>query len=215
MRSAAQSWDPVAKLLHWLILAMIVVEVPVGYLMTSLYGPGLKHEDVRPVAQLMGQIHHTNGFFILFLVAVRLAWRSTHAAPAWPTGMAVAQQRSARLTQGLLYLLLLALPLSGWSALSVLADSAAFGKTQIWFFASDDLVPRLLAARPWNAPDGYGFYAKFHRWFIYGGAALLVAHIAAALWHHFVRRDGVLGGMWPQASPAPGSQRPVQIKEPQ
>jgi cytochrome b561 len=209
MHVSAQSWDPVAKLLHWLIVAMILVEVPVGYLMTGLYGPGLKHEDVRSLAQLMGQIHHTNGFFILFLVALRIAWRFTHAAPAWPAAIAVTQQRVARLTQALLYCLLLALPLSGWTALSVLADSAAFGKTQIWFFASDDLVPRLLAARPWNAPDGYGFYARFHRWFIYGGAMLLAAHVAAALWHHFVRRDAVLARMWPQVSPAPDPQQPA------
>jgi cytochrome b561 len=205
MSDADRSWNSTAKVLHWLMFALIVVEVPIGFLMAQLYGPGLKHEDVRPVAHLVAQIHHTNGFFILLLGALRLGWRTKHAAPAWPASIGVAQRRGARLTQALLYLLLLALPLSGWMALSVLADSVAFGKTQIWFFASDDIVPRILAARPFNAEFGYGFFGRFHRWFVYSGAVLLTAHVGAALWHQFARRDGVLASMWPLASTRPAA----------
>jgi cytochrome b561 len=194
-----QSWNSVAKSLHWLIFIMLLVEVPAGYLMASLYGPGLKHADVTPLAHLLGQIHHTNGFLLLGAVFARLAWRFTHPAPALPADLSVAQRRVSRVTQALLYALLIGLPVSGWLALSVLADSPQFGKTNIWFFTIDGLVPRLIEPRPFNDPQGYAYFARFHIWFINTGAALLALHIGAALFHHFVRRDGVLRSMWPLA----------------
>jgi cytochrome b561 len=201
MKPTEQSWNAVAKTMHWLIVLMVLVEVPVGYMMTSLYGPGLRHPDVKPLAELMGQIHHTNGFLLLTVMAARLVWRSFHPGPSLPSSVAPAQQKLARGTQFLLYALLFALPFSGWAALSALADSVDYGKTQIWFFSTSDFIPRLFAGRAFNDPYGYGFYARFHRWFIYTGALLLSAHVAAALWHHFVRRDRVLISMWPLATP--------------
>jgi cytochrome b561 len=194
-----QSWNSVAKSLHWLIFIMVLVEVPAGYLMASLYGPGLKHADVTPLAHLLAQIHHTNGFLLLGVVFARLAWRFTHPAPALPHDLSGMQRKVSRFTQALLYALLIGLPLSGWLALSVLADSPQFGKTNIWFFTMDGLVPRLIEPQPFNAPQGYAYYARFHIWFINAGAALLALHVIAALFHHFVRRDGVLRSMWPLA----------------
>lgn len=199
MTDQQQSWNSVAKSLHWLIFFMVLIEVPAGYLMSSLYGPGIKHADVTPLAHLLGQIHHTNGFLLLGVVLARLAWRFTHPGPSLPADLSTIRKGASRLTQGGLYALLIGLPVSGWLSLSVLADSPAFGKTQIWFFGSDSLIPRLIEPKPWNAPDGYGFYAKFHIWFLYAGAALLALHVLAALYHHFLRRDSVLRSMWPLA----------------
>ena len=199
MKPTEYSWNAIAKTLHWLIVLMIMVEVPAGFLMTYLYGPGLKYAEVTPTAHLMGQIHHTNGFLILLVVCLRLGWRYAHPSAPLPEDLPILQRRAARATQGMLYALLLLLPLSGWMALSALADSAAFGKTRIWFFTSSDLIPRILPPRAPNAPYGYAFYAQFHRWFIYSGAALLTLHMLAALWHHFVRRDTILRSMWPLA----------------
>jgi cytochrome b561 len=194
-----QSWNSVAKSLHWLIFVMLLIEVPAGYLMASLYGPGLKHADVTPLAHLLGQIHHTNGFLLLGVACARLAWRFTHPGPSLPANLPRVQRFASRLIQASLYALLIGLPLSGWLALSVLADSPEFGKTNIWFFTTDGFIPRLIEPQPWNAPQGYGFYARFHIWFINAGAALLALHVCAALFHHFVRRDGVLRSMWPLA----------------
>ncbi len=194
-----QSWNSVAKLLHWLIFFMVLVEVPAGFLMANLYPFGLKYKEVTPLAHLLAQIHHTNGFLLLGVMLARLAWRWTHPAPSLPQDLAVLQRRIARGVQTLLYVALISLPITGWMAMSVLADSVAFGRTQIWFFASDDLVPRILAPKPWNDPQGYAYVAKFHRWLVYTGAALLTLHLVAALTHHFWRRDRVLTGMWPLA----------------
>lgn len=194
-----QAWNSVAKTLHWLIFFMVLVEVPAGFLMAALYGPGLKHADVTPLAHLLGQIHHTNGFLLLAVMLARLAWRFAHPAPPLPADMDRWRARLARVTQGLLYLTLIGLPITGWMALSVLADSDAFGKTQIWFFGSDAIMPRIMDPKPWNDPHGYGYVARFHRWLIYGGACVLVLHAGAALQHHFVRRDQVLRRMWPLA----------------
>jgi cytochrome b561 len=199
MTAQQQAWNSVAKTLHWLIFFMVLVEVPAGLLMTNLYGPGLKHADVRPLAHLLGQIHHTNGFLLLGVMLARLSWRFTHPAPSLPQDLGRLQAGFARLTQGLLYVTLIGLPITGWMALSVLADSEAFGKTNIWFFATDGLIPRILEPKVWNDPRGYGYFARFHIWLLYGGVGLLLLHVSAALRHHFLRRDSVLRGMWPLA----------------
>ena len=192
-----QSWNTVAKSLHWLIFFMVLVEVPAGYLMTRLYPLGLKHDDVTPLAHLLGQIHHTNGFMLLAAMLARLGWRWTHPAPSLPQDLAAVRRHVARGIQWLLYGVLISLPFTGWMALSVLADSEAFGKTNIWFFTSDGLIPRILEPKPWNNPLGYGYFARIHRWLINVGAVLLALHILAALMHHFIHRDKVLLGMWP------------------
>ena len=68
-----QSWNSVAKTLHWLIFFMVLVEVPAGFLMANLYPFGLKYRDVTPLAHLLAQIHHTNGFLLLGVMLARLA----------------------------------------------------------------------------------------------------------------------------------------------
>lgn len=197
-----ESWGAGSKTLHWVLAIMILLEAPLGYLMSSTYGPALKLADMKPLHELLAQLHHTNGFLILALAAVRLGWRGTHPAPDLPASLALYERWLARLTQGFLYLLMFAIPLSGWAALSSLADSDQFGKTAIWFFGSD-AMPRLpfVAPKPFNDPTGYQSLGGLHRNLFYVGAGLLGLHVIGAFWHHLVRKDGVLLNMWPGSAP--------------
>jgi cytochrome b561 len=199
----AQRWDGAVKALHWSIALLILIEVPAGFVMSWTYGPSFKNADVLQLHILASQLHHTIGFLVLagalFWVGRRLARPRPAADSAVPAG----QRALSTLVHLLLLVLLLAIPWSGWTALSALEDSRAFGNTHIWFFGFDRLLPRIWTPLPFDDPNGYGLFGRLHRWGLWAGLGLLGLHIAAALWHHAVKRDAVLRRMWPLGDSAP------------
>ncbi len=200
MRNTAETWGSAAKTFHWLIVVLIATEVPAGLLMAATYGPAAKSAQIAPLHVFLSQWHHTVGFAILGLVVARLGWRLSNVTPAPDPATPLPLRWAARLTHIALYGLLALVPLSGWAALSVLGDTAAYGHTPIWLFGVDRLVPGLLPQQPLAGPFGYGFFGRWHRWLIYAGGGLLALHASAALWGHFIRRDDTLARMWPLAA---------------
>jgi cytochrome b561 len=194
-----RSWGSLSKSLHWGIALLIAFEVPLGFIMTATYAPSLRDDEVRALHVVLNQAHYTIGFAVLMLVALRVIWRLRHPVPHAATDQPRWQRRLAFGNHWALYLLLFLLPLSGWAALSVLGDTEAYGDTPIWLFGWD-IIPSLLAQRSLEDPLGYGTFALIHRYAIYLGGALLCLHILAALYHHLVRRDGLLWRMWPGAN---------------
>lgn len=191
-------WNRVTRLIHWITALAILVEVPAGFAMAWTYF--VKGQETLHLRA--SQVHHTIGFLLLAVLLVRLTWRYRHAAPDLSAQVSVAQRRLSRAVQGLLLVLLLLVPLSGWAALSAMAGGAGYPAPPIWFFGHDGngpggLIPHIVTPKPWNAPAllTYGNLARAHVWLLMFGAALLVAHIGAALWHHFAKRDGVLRSM--------------------
>lgn len=189
-RNTRAGWGAVARGLHWLIAGLLLVQVPLGFRMNAVYDELLatRATDFGPLLQL-SMLHHTTGFLILILATIRLGWRATSTTPAPTPGLAAYQRWLAGATHAFLYALLFAFPLSGWAALS-----AYEGEFPIYFFGFD-AVPRLVPqADGSHAP--YEFYAEIHEACWRAGAVLLALHVAAALWHQFVRRDGLLARMW-------------------
>ncbi|MDO6691985.1 cytochrome b/b6 domain-containing protein [Aliiglaciecola sp. 3_MG-2023] len=197
LQNTKTSWGSVSKSLHWVMLLLIIVEVASGFLMSATYGFALKYPDVNSFHDVIAQIHHTNGFFLLLLVVFRLVWRFKGVVPQLPSGFSRFKQVTAKFTHGLLYALLLLVPLSGWAALSVLADSAEYGITHIWFFASDGIIPQILPNQDINSLFGYSFFGKTHRYLLVAGGVIVAIHVLASLWHHLVRKDQILLRMWP------------------
>ena len=192
-QNTTEAWGSAAKSLHWVTVLLVLGIVPVGFLMTATYGASLKHADLRPLHVVLQQVHLTLGFTILALVVLRIAARARSAVvPALP-GLPGWQRAAARATHYALYAVLLLFPLSGWASLSV------FRGEPLWFFGAR-FIPPILPELPLQHAFGYGFFAQIHRACWKAGAALLALHVAAALWHHFARRDGVLRRMWPLAS---------------
>jgi cytochrome b561 len=189
-------WGSRAKWLHWLIAFMILMEVPVGFIMAQTYGAKFNDNPLAGLHILMAQIHITNGFCILALVAYRLTWRFKNPAPGLPASLETYQRWLARLTHTFLYTLLFLMPLSGWAANSVLGDSEQFGVTELWFLAWN-IMPPILPQLPLDHQFGYTFFAKIHRYALYTGGVVLSLHLLAAIWHHFVRKDNILLRMWP------------------
>jgi cytochrome b561 len=190
-------WPLATKCLHWGVVLLVLAAVPAGFLMSATYAPALRDDRVRALHDLLSQIHHTLGIIVLLTVIVWAVRSLQRQRPAWPAPVSGWERASARVVHIALLLVLIAVPWSGWSAISALADSEQFGRTHRWFFATDGLLPRIWPARPWDDPAGYGLFARLHIASLWAGLGLLSVHAAAAMWHHFYRRDAVLRRMWP------------------
>ena len=123
--------------------------------------------------------HKWAGVLILALSAARLLWRLTHRPPA-DAPMPAWQARAAHLAHGALYALFFAVPLMGWAY----SSAAGFPIVLFGVLPLPDFVPvsRELAdaLKPW------------HGWLAKGLAAVVVLHVAGALKHQFIDRDGLL-----------------------
>ena len=172
-------YDATAKVLHWAIVALLVVQYTIGWLMPDVHGgpPGV------PMTW-----HISTGTVILALIVVRFLWRLTH--PVTPESLLPPWQRiTSEAVQWLLYLLVLLTTLSGW------LFASARGWSVSWFFVAT--LPMLTSDNSAlvKALDGW------HQNFMW--ALLIVAglHIAAAFVHLFYYRDGVMRRMLPGEPP--------------
>jgi cytochrome b561 len=200
-QAGATGWNSIARLLHWGTALAIAVEVPAGFVMSWTYAA----KDLQGMAAHLrsSQIHHTLGLLLILAVVFRLVWRISHASPLPPAGSSRFEVALAAALQGLLYLLLLAIPLSGWAALSSMAAGAGYPAPPLWFFTSDGFgpdgfIPHIVKPVAWNAPVlfNFGFFAKMHVWGLMLGGAVLALHVAGALKQHFVAKSDVLRRMW-------------------
>jgi len=190
LRNTSSSWGVVSRSFHWLIVAMIGIQVPLGFYMNEVYKEliATNSQDFSLLLQV-SQVHHTNGFLILILGILRLSWRAANPTPEMPRGLVAYQRLLARLTHVCLYALIFAFPLSGWATLS-----AYEGEFPIYFFGWAD-VPRLVPQAVDGSHAPYEYYAAIHKacWRI--GAGVLGLHVIGALWHHAVAKDNVLRRM--------------------
>jgi cytochrome b561 len=168
-----------AKTLHWLILVLLIAQFIFAWTMPHI-------GRNTPVTTLIS-LHFTFGIVILAVAVVRLLWRATHGEPKPEDGAPPWQTASARVIHWLLYLLLFVVPILGWI-------NASWLNMPIVMFGG--ALPRLIAPRV----PGWGWTGDVHS--ILAEYVLLVLvglHVAAALYHYFIRRDGVLQRMLPGA----------------
>lgn len=170
-------YSSTAKTLHWLILALLIVQFTVAWIMPDI-------GRNTPVTTLIS-LHFTMGIVILAVAIVRLAWRVTHGEPEPDAGMPPWQTTSARVVHWLLYALLFVLPLLGWI-------NASYRGMPIVMFGLE--LPQLVATRA----AGWGWTGDVHVLLAnYLLLTLVGLHVAAALYHYVIRRDGVLQRMLP------------------
>jgi cytochrome b561 len=178
MPSSTSHWSAIAKLLHWIVAALIAVQLVLGWMAASW--------RLSPTKLELFVWHKSTGMLVLLLVVLRLAWRLTHATPALPAGMPRWERRAAAASHFFLYAAMLALPLSGW-----VINSAAGVPFSIYW-----LVP-LPAIAPVDR-EVASTAALVH--FVLGILliVLVATHVGAALRHHFIKRDDVLVRMLPR-----------------
>jgi cytochrome b561 len=143
------------------------------------------------------QLHKSIGLTVLVLSVIRLAWRLINPVPPLPAGMNAFQRLAAHASHFLLYFLIIAIPLSGWA----LVSSSPLGLPTLYFGWFEWPHIGFLAdlTRAQKAPLRHDFGA-IHVYLAWSAIVLVPIHIAAALYHQFVRRDGVLKRMLPGTS---------------
>ncbi len=167
-----------AIVLHWLIALMIIGAFTMGLVMADMPG-------ITPTKLKYYSWHKWAGVTILALATVRLLWRLGHTPPAYPASMPAWQSRAANALHGLLYLLMFAVPLSGYFyTLSAGIPVVYLSLVQL---------PVLIEPNPELKP----LLKALHFWLNMGLATLVAAHVAAALKHLFVDRDGIVQRMLP------------------
>ncbi|MBI0329660.1 cytochrome b [Burkholderia plantarii] len=168
-------YDAVARLLHWLIVVLVVTQYLIGWIMPDV------HRDTLPVGLIAA--HLAVGTALLAAMACRVLWRATHRPPA--SELSPVMQRLSGLTHGVLYLLLIVVPLLGW----INASSRAW---RVSLLGAVDL-PSLSAA---GSAFGHAM-GDVHGVLAWMLLAVIGIHLGAALLHHLVLRDGVLKRMLP------------------
>ncbi len=173
--SAVMRYSTPAIVLHWLMALLIFVGFPLGLYMVDL--------PLSPDKLKLYSYHKWIGVTVFLLVAVRLSWRLTHTPPLLPAGVAAWQRRASAVVHGLLYLLMIVIPLSGWLM------SSAKGFQTVWFgvLPLPDLIEK-------NRELG-DLLAGVHKTLNFTLLGLVILHVGAALKHHFIERQPFLQRM--------------------
>jgi cytochrome b561 len=177
MDAPAQRYTGMAIALHWLIAALILCTFLLAQYMTGL--------ELSPAKLKLYSYHKWIGVTIFLLVLVRLAWRLAHRPPPPPASMPAWQHRTANIAHFFLYVLTLAIPISGW----LMSSASGFQVVYLGHIAIPDLLEKDKALA-----DQLKQVHEALNWLM---LAVVVLHAAAALKHHLLDRDDVLRRMLP------------------
>ncbi|WP_027816303.1 cytochrome b [Paraburkholderia bannensis] len=168
-------FSPLQRALHWIMAICILSMLFIGVGMVS---------TIRPDYLTLVSIHKPLGVVILVLALIRLVTRLVKGAPPLPADMPEPMKLAARLSHLAFYVLMIALPLIGWGMLSA-ADYPVV--------AAGIRLPAILP----HSNELHSMLWNAHRFLALCFFALIVVHLAAALFHALVRRDGVFQAMSP------------------
>jgi cytochrome b561 len=175
--TSTERYEPGAIAFHWITVLLIVW---VGVL-------GLLHDSWPKRTQAFWiNIHALFGLLVLMLVLTRFWWRSRHLPPALPPEVGEFSRRLSGPVHALLYALMFIIPVIGIVTFIWHGRVFDFGLFQVNFGIRSNRA----IFHPTEDIHGYLAYALF---------ALAGMHAIRALWHHFIRHDGVLRRMWPSS----------------
>jgi cytochrome b561 len=174
MRPTRKHFSPLARLLHWTMAPLIIAMLFIGVGMVA---------TVSRAHDTLIAIHRPLGIALLLLVVLRAGVRITRGSPPLPDDMATPQRLAAKASHLVLYVLMAAMPLIGWAMLS----AAGYPVT---LYGPLHLPP----IAPHNV-ELFALLRALHSWLAFALFATVLLHLAAALFHGLIRRDGVFSSM--------------------
>ena len=165
-----------AIVLHWVLAALIVFMACLGWYMMTV--------EREPSGPGLFALHRSIGLIVFTLVLLRVLWRVFHKPEPLPAGVPRWQVHLSHIVQWLLYVGMLALPITG-------IVGSSYSKAGIAFFGHD--LPRWVEANRENAHQYFGWHETLV-WIMVG---LVVLHVVGGLKHLLVDRDQVFSRMWP------------------
>ncbi|OQV40846.1 cytochrome B [Pantoea vagans] len=166
-------FHPALRVIHWLMAAAIMAMLFIGVAMVS---------TISSLHGLLVAIHKPLGLMILVLVIVRLWIRFTTSTPALPATLPGWQKALAHLSHWALYAMMLAQPLLGWAMLSAAGYPVTLGHL---------VLPPIIPV----SNDTWALLRPLHSWVALALFVTVLLHLAAALFHALILRDGVFSSM--------------------
>lgn len=168
-----------ALFFHWVLAVLVPFQIGLGWYMLSIEG--------SPGSAAYFALHVSLGLTATVLIALRLLWRLRNRPHPLPHDIPAWQAKTAGLTHVLMYVLLLAMPVTGYLGAAVSGDALAYFGLPLpaWATTNDVLKEQLFTL--------HGFIA----WAL---VVLVVLHVGGAFKHLLIDKDGVFGRMWPWQS---------------
>lgn len=177
LRNTAERYGAVAKAFHWLTLLLLIGSFTIAYSMVDM--------RISPQKLVLYSYHKWVGVTVFLIVILRLAWRLRNPAPPLPPSTSKLQRRLAALSHGLLYTILIVMPLTGW------VMSSARNLPLVYLGLIE--VPS-----PFGVDQALGDALRTVHFYLSLALLFFVAvHVLAALQHHFILRDDILRRMLP------------------
>jgi cytochrome b561 len=182
-RNTTTGYGRIAIFFHWTMALLII-----GMLAFGLYLKQLPQTD--PNLFQLYQLHKSFGFVVLALAAFRLIWRLANPSPKLPAEMPALEKLAAHLGHIGLYVLIFAMPITGWFMVS----ASPWGIPTVVFNVLP--IPHLPYPESLGTKEqAEAFFMILHEYGAYLLIALVIVHIAAALKHHFIAKDDTLKRM--------------------
>ncbi|MET0093318.1 MAG: cytochrome b [Sedimenticola sp.] len=176
LKNSERQYGILARFFHWAVALVLVGLFALGWYMTGLtyYDPWY-HDSI--------ELHKSLGVLAAVLIVCRIGWAVYDRKPGYPASLSGWEQRAAALAHGLLYLLMIALPVSGY----LISTAQGHGIDLFGLFEIPALLP---------AADGREEIAgRVHYFLAFGGGWIVLLHVAAALKHNLIDNIDILGRM--------------------
>jgi cytochrome b561 len=172
---------------HWIIAILVIFNLAAG-----IYMGYLPRGDATK--GLIVMLHKSTGLTILTLSVLRLIWRLMNPWQPLPLDLSPALRAVARATHVLFYILIIAIPLAGWAMVSASRHNSPI----VWYGLFDWPKLGFLVSLSDDRKKVWAHtFGETHELLAYFAIALIVLHVGAALYHHYIRRDKVLRRMLP------------------
>jgi cytochrome b561 len=176
-QTAPTRYSAVAQTFHWVIAGLIVTQFSLAWMADDL---PLGMHKLALLAR-----HKSFGMTVLMLAVLRLSWRLFNRPPQLPAGMSPIERFLARATHVLFYVLLFAMPLTGW----LMSSAKNYSVSWFGWFTWPNLIGK--------SDQAFELLKSTHEILSWLLLTIAILHILAALKHHFWNKDDVLKRMLP------------------